>query len=130
MCLRPGAKPPTQAEAQFPSRPAYPRPPSPAARASHEEAPVSDTPEDLCLRRELDAAVRRAIADLPQRCREIFVLRRRDQLGYREIALRLGVSLGTVKSQMWRATVRLKEQLAPHLAPPVAPASRNTYRLL
>ena len=98
-------------------------------RASHEEAPVSDTPEDLCLRRELDAAVRRAIADLPQRCREIFVLRRRDQLGYREIALRLGVSLGTVKSQMWRATVRLKEQLAPHLAPSVTPASRHTYRL-
>src|SRR5256884_537189 len=57
-------------------------------RASHEEAPVSDTPEDLCLRRELDDAVRRAIADLPHRCREIFVLRRRDQLGYREIARR------------------------------------------
>ena len=98
-------------------------------RVSHEEAPLSDTPEDLCLRRELDDAVRRAIAGLPHRCREIFVLRRRDQLGYQEIALRLGVSLGTVKSQMWRATVRLKEQLAPHLAPSVTPASRHTYRL-
>src|SRR5207249_4172197 len=52
------------------------------------------------------------------------------QLWHREIAMRLGVSLGTVKSQMWRATVRLKERLAPHLAPPVTPTSRHRYRLL
>src|SRR6059058_4583722 len=61
-------------------------------RASHEEPPVADSPEDECLRRELGDAVERAIATLPGRCREIFVLRRRDQLGYREIAMRLGVS--------------------------------------
>src|SRR5437899_460497 len=111
-----------------------PAPRSRVARADHAWqaafAPHDvDLCEDLCLRRELDDAVRRAIAGLPHRCREIFVLRRRDQLGYQEIALRLGVSLGTVKSQMWRATVRLKEQLAPHLAPSVTPASRHTYRL-
>ena len=99
-------------------------------RASHEEPPVADSPEDECLRRELGDAVERAIATLPGRCREIFLLRRRDQLGYREIAMRLGVSLGTVKSQMWRATVRLKERLAPHLAPPVTPTSRHRYRLV
>src|SRR5438552_3712851 len=67
-------------------------------RASHEEPPVADSPEDECLRRELGDAVERAIAALPGRCREIFVLRRRDQLGYREIAMRLGVSLGRVTS--------------------------------
>ncbi len=81
-------------------------------RASREAAPASDTPEELYLRGELDDAVQRAIAELPNRCREIFVLRRRDQLGYHEIAARLGVSLGTVKSQMWRATVLLREKLA------------------
>jgi len=88
-------------------------------RVAREETPTADTPEDLYVRGELDDAVQRAIAELPGRCREIFLLRRRDQLGYQEIATRLGVSLGTVKSQMWRATVRLKERLAPHLAPPV-----------
>jgi len=82
-------------------------------RASQEQAFLADSPEDECLRRELDAAVQRAIADLPRRCREVFVLRRRDTLSYQEIAARLGVSLGTVKSQMWRATVRLKERLRP-----------------
>lgn len=85
-------------------------------RASREPAPPPDTPEDLCLRRELDDAVQRAIAGLPDRCRQVFVFRRRDQLSYHEIAERLGVSLGTVKSHMWRATVLLKEKLAPYLA--------------
>jgi len=82
-------------------------------RASQEQAFLADSPEDECLRRELDAAVQRAIADLPRRCREVFVLRRCDTLSYQEIATRLGLSLGTVKSQMWRATVRLKERLRP-----------------
>jgi len=91
-------------------------------RASREEAPASDTPEDLYLRGELEDALRRAIEELPNRCREIFVLRRRDQLGYHEIAARLGVSLGTVKSQMWRAMVLLRGKLArsPGLAPEVS----------
>jgi len=81
-------------------------------RARREEPPAAETPEDLYCRRELRAAVDEAIAALPERCREIFLLRRRDQLSYREIAARTGVSLGTVKSHMWRATVRLKESLA------------------
>jgi len=87
-------------------------------RAVREELPRSDNPEDLCLCGELDDVVQRAIAALPARCRAIFVLRRREQLSYREIATRLGVSLGTVKSQMWRATLRLRERLAPYLARP------------
>jgi RNA polymerase sigma-70 factor, ECF subfamily len=94
------------------------------ARVALEEPPSAATPEDLLLRDELDEAVRRAIARLPARCRAIFVLRRRDQMSYREIAARLGVSLGTVKSQMWRATLRLREQLAPYLAGPRLPEHR------
>jgi len=90
-------------------------------RASQEQAPL--------VRRELDDAVQRAIAELPSRCREVFVLRRRDALPYDQIAARLGVSLGTVKSQMWRATVRLKERLMPFLAPPVSAKDRPTYHL-
>lgn len=94
------------------------------ARVALDEPPSADTPEELLLRGELDAAVQQAIGRLPARCRAIFVLRRREQLSYREIATRLGVSLGTVKSQMWRATLRLREQLAPYLARPRLPADR------
>jgi RNA polymerase sigma-70 factor (ECF subfamily) len=85
-------------------------------RARREEMPTADSPSDLYLRRELEEAVARAIADLPSRCREIFLLRRRDQLSYQEIAAHAGVSLGTVKCQMWRAMVLLREKLGPYLA--------------
>ena len=85
-------------------------------RASREEMPTADSPSDLYLRRELEDAVERAIAELPRRCREIFLLRRRDQLSYAEIATRAGVSLGTVKCQMWRAMTLLRERLEPYLA--------------
>ena len=88
------------------------------ARVAIDEPPCADTPEELLLRGELDTAVQQAIGRLPARCRAIFVLRRSEQLSYREIATRLGVSLGTVKSQMWRATLRLREQLSPYLARP------------
>src|SRR3989449_11356039 len=39
-------------------------------RVSHEGAPRPDTPQDLCLRRELDEARRRATAGPPRRCRQ------------------------------------------------------------
>src|SRR5438874_2108347 len=81
-------------------------------RASRDESPAVNTPEELYLQRELRTAVDEAVATLPERCREIFLLRRRNQLTYQEIAARTGLSLGTVKSHMWRATVLLKEKLA------------------
>jgi RNA polymerase sigma-70 factor (ECF subfamily) len=103
-------------------------------RAAREEAPTADSPEDHYLDSEVDGAVQRAIADLPDRCREIFLLRRRDLWSYQQIAAALHLSLGTVKSQMWRANVRLKQALAPYLAaarPKVAPSSGHpTYQVL
>jgi RNA polymerase sigma-19 factor, ECF subfamily len=84
-------------------------------RAAREAPPTADSPADLYLQHELEEMVERAIADLPVRCREIFLLRRRDQLSYEAIAVRAGVSLGTVKSQMWRAAMMLRAALAPYL---------------
>jgi len=75
----------------------------------------SVTPEDQCIAADLRDAVARAVGELPPRCRDVFVLRRRDHLGYQEIARRLGVSLGTVKSQMWRAAELLRGKLAPFI---------------
>jgi RNA polymerase sigma-70 factor (ECF subfamily) len=102
-------------------------------RAAREEPPAgAESPEDCCLQGELDRAVERAIADLPNRCREIFLLRRRRQYSYQEIAASLQLSLGTVKSQMWRATVQLKKTLAPYLvhARPVVTRGQASYRVL
>ena len=52
-------------------------------------------------------ALDRAIAELPPVFREALELRERDQLEYEEIALRLGVPLGTARSRIARARARL-----------------------
>ena len=85
------------------------------ARVASEKIPESNTPEDDIIESELEQAAARAIRELPGRCREVFLLRRRDHLSYEEIARRLDLSVGTVKSQMWHAATRLRESLAAHL---------------
>ena len=105
-----------------------------ADRAAREEppSPAGESPEDWYLQGELDRAVQHAIAGLPERCREIFLLRRHQHYSYQEIAASLHLSLGTVKSQMWRATFRLKQTLAPYLAHarPVVTRGHASYRVL
>ncbi len=49
---------------------------------------------------ELAIAIRSAVAALPERAREIFLLNRHAELSYREIAVRLGVSVKTVEFRM------------------------------
>ena len=50
-----------------------------------------------------------AMCALPDRCRQVIMLRYFDGLAYKEIAARLGVSLETVKTQMARGTLRCAE---------------------
>lgn len=64
---------------------------------------------------ELDIALRAAVAELPDRCREIFELSRMHALTYTEIAQTLGVSVKTVEAQMGKALKTLRERLAPWL---------------
>lgn len=64
---------------------------------------------------EIDAAVRRAVGALPERCREVFELSRGQGLRYAEIASVLGISVKTVEAQMGKALRVLRERLAPWL---------------
>lgn len=52
-----------------------------------------------------------AIATLPARCREIFVLRRFGELSHREIAQKLGIAENTVNAQLVIAMLRCREYL-------------------
>lgn len=56
-----------------------------------------------------------AIADLPEAFRKTIVLREIQGMAYEEIAEITGVSLGTVKSRIARARLRLQSQLQPYL---------------
>jgi RNA polymerase sigma-70 factor, ECF subfamily len=70
---------------------------------------------------EIEVAVKRAVADLPARCREVFELSRVHGLRYSEIATTLGISVKTVEAQMGKALRILRERLAQWL-----PDSRST----
>lgn len=57
---------------------------------------------------ERDAGLWRIIDSLPDRCREIFLLSKRDGLSNAEIAEELGVSIKTIENQITKAYKRLR----------------------
>lgn len=68
-------------------------------------------PEVRAERGELEGALHRAIAELPEERRVVIVLRDLEGLSYEEIALALGLELGTVRSRLHRARMDLKDKL-------------------
>lgn len=65
--------------------------------------------------RELNTALRKAVATLPDRCREVFELSRVQGLSYAEIGKVLEISVKTVEAQMGKALRVLREALAAFL---------------
>jgi RNA polymerase sigma-70 factor (ECF subfamily) len=68
-------------------------------------------PRSHAERHELEAALRRAIAELPDERRIVVVLREFEGLAYEDIAEALGIELGTVRSRLHRARQELREKL-------------------
>ena len=68
-------------------------------------------PDAALERRELESALGRAIAELPEDRRIVVVLRDIEGLSYEEIAQVLELELGTVRSRLHRARADLKEKL-------------------
>jgi len=68
-------------------------------------------PGDELERSELEAALHRAIAELPEERRIVVVLRDLEGLAYEEIAAALELELGTVRSRLHRARMDLKAKL-------------------
>jgi len=65
------------------------------------DAAVDPGPYRSLVARELSETLRNILALAPQTCRELWRLAFVDGLGFRDIALRLGIAQGTVKSRMW-----------------------------
>lgn len=66
---------------------------------------------DAVVGEERAAQVRAAVAELPLAFREVVVLREWEDLPYEEIAQKLGLSVGTVKSRLFRARNQLEKRL-------------------
>ncbi len=71
----------------------------------------SSNPSVVTVKAEQAEQVRRALESLPDRQRATVVLAYYQQLSYSEVALALGCSIGTVKTQMYRALRTLAQKL-------------------
>ena len=84
-----------------------------------EEIPLKDeataTPDAILLEAELQGAIEKAIALLPETQRMALVLRRYEELRYEEIADVLDLSVPAVKSLLFRARMELRERLKDYL---------------
>ena len=79
------------------------------------EASADQRPDAELLQAELQDAVDKAIAALPEVQRIAVVLRRYDQLSYEEIAAILKLTVSAVKSLLFRARTTLRESLSDYL---------------
>lgn len=70
---------------------------------------VSEEVIDTSIR---DARIWSAIDELHEKCREIFLMSKRDGMSNAEIAEELGISIKTVKNQMTKAFDRLRNSLS------------------
>ncbi|MEJ7587279.1 MAG: RNA polymerase sigma-70 factor [Ferruginibacter sp.] len=74
-----------------------------------------EQPGKKLLAGEIEQRIRVALEELPEQCRTIFQMSRFDDLKYREIAGRLGISVKTVENQMGKALRILRLKLADFL---------------
>lgn len=79
--------------------------------ATAPSGPGGDPPADAAETSERLAVLKRVIAGLPRKLREVFVLRVYGEASYRELARTLGLREGTVMSRLNRARRAVTEQL-------------------
>src|SRR5579864_6640297 len=72
-----------------------------------------EVPSEAFQRKELGDALRRAIASLSLKYREVLILRDVQQLRIEEVAEILGITKGSVKTRLLRARLQMREALAP-----------------
>ena len=79
-------------------------------------SPSSDNyPLANLISKEIEEEIENAINQLPEKCREIFCLCRFENMSYEEVALKLNISINTIRTQMSRALEKLRESLKDYL---------------
>lgn len=78
---------------------------------------LPDVADDDIDTSERDARIWQAIDELPERCRMVFLMSKRDGLSNEEIAGELGLSIKTVKNQLTKAYSRLRNTVSPKHKP-------------
>jgi RNA polymerase sigma factor (sigma-70 family) len=86
-------------------------PTAPFDEEQHASTQPQSDPETLVLQGDDGALIDRALRDLPDRFRELLVLRELEGLSYRELADVIGIPMGTVMSSLSRARQAFRDAL-------------------
>ncbi len=84
----------------------------------HSGAQLAPTPETLLLHAADTALIEQVLEELPDRFRELLVLRELEELSYQELADVLGIPIGTVMSGLSRARRAFRRALETRLQQP------------
>jgi RNA polymerase sigma-70 factor, ECF subfamily len=79
-----------------------------------------DLPTDVVEQKEVREAIAKALVELPEIYREVFVLRDMQHFDTDETARILGLGESAVKTRLHRARLMMRESLTPHFAKPKA----------
>lgn len=80
-----------------------------------QHSPLISSGEDVYMNGELEQQIQQAIATLPPRCKAVFILSRFEQLSYKEISQKLGISPKTVENQISKALKIMRTALKGYL---------------
>lgn len=78
-------------------------------------AALESVDNDQLAENELHDLIQKSINELPEKCREVFVLSRYENMKYKEIADQLKLSVKTVEAQMSKALQHLRLRLADYI---------------
>lgn len=67
--------------------------------------------EDILSQKDINRLLEQGVAELPEKCRQIFIMSRKEHLTTKEIAERLGIAPKTVENQLTVALNRLRKTL-------------------
>ena len=79
------------------------------------ELNITETVHETLLGKELEEVINKAIDDLPEQCKSVFVKSRFEGKKYKEIAEELNISVNTVETQMSRALRKLRVELKEYM---------------
>jgi RNA polymerase sigma-70 factor, ECF subfamily len=105
-------------------------PPSEEGEGDYTPAVLTDwreVPLEALERKELREKLRDAVGMLPEKYREVFVLRDIEELNQEETAAALGINVTLVKVRLHRARMMLQKMLVPYLKGQ-APARQGFFR--
>ena len=73
-----------------------------------------DMPDNILDTNQLRKIIDESVNQLPEKCREVYLLAKSKNMSYKEIAGELGISLKTVENHMGKALKRLRKTLMPY----------------